>query len=77
MTITSSKIRLSWHLIIENTLLCYQVLKVLNGADEYVMAFEASFSMKADSHLVCIQTEQGYKTQAINIQNQPRQGWCL
>ena len=38
------------------------------------MAMGANFSLKADSHLVCMQSEQGYKTQAINIQNQPRKG---
>ena len=51
-----------------------QVLKILNASDEHVMAMGANFSLKADSHLVCIQSEQGYKTQAINIQNQPRKG---
>ncbi|XP_074611326.1 zinc finger FYVE domain-containing protein 9-like isoform X1 [Acropora palmata] len=49
-----------------------EVLKILNASDEHVMAMGANFSLKADSHLVCIQSEQGYKTQAINIQNQPR-----
>ena len=38
------------------------------------MALGANFSLQADSHLVCIQSEQGYNTQAINIQNQPRKG---
>lgn len=49
-----------------------EVLKILNASDEHVMAMGANFSLKADSHLVCMQSEQGYKTQAINIQNQPR-----
>ena len=52
----------------------YQVVKILNATDEHVMALGANFSLQADSHLVCIQSEQGYKTQAINIQNQPRKG---
>lgn len=52
----------------------YQVVKILNASDEHVMALGANFSLQADSHLVCIQSEQGYKTQAINIQNQPRKG---
>ena len=38
------------------------------------MALGANFSLQADSHLVCMQNEQGYKTQAINIQNQARKG---
>ena len=40
------------------------------------MALGANFSLEADSHLVCMQSEQGYKTQAINIQNQARKGTC-
>ena len=52
----------------------YQVVKILNATDEHVMALGANFSLQADSHLVCIQNEQGYKTQAINIQNQARKG---
>lgn len=50
-------------------------MKVVSGSNEHVMALGASFSMEADSHLVCIQNEEGnYQTQAINIQNKPRQG---
>lgn len=49
-----------------------EVVKILNATDEHVMALGANFSLVADSHLVCMQVEQGYKTQAINIQNQPR-----
>ena len=55
----------------------YQVVKILNATDEHVMALGANFSLQAASHLVCIQSEQGYKTQAINIQNQPRKGIAL
>lgn len=50
-----------------------KVVKVLNNSNEYVIAFGANFSMKADSHLVCIQNDDGqYQTQAINIENAPR-----
>ncbi|KAL9950761.1 hypothetical protein ACROYT_G043318 [Oculina patagonica] len=49
-----------------------EVVKILNATDEHVMALGANFSLQADSHLVCMQNEQGYKTQAINIQNQAR-----
>lgn len=56
------------------TMFSFQVVKILNAADEHVMALGANFSLQADSHLVCIQNEQGYKTQAINIQNQARKG---
>ncbi|XP_076462589.1 uncharacterized protein LOC143294953 isoform X2 [Babylonia areolata] len=50
------------------------VMKVVSSSNEHVMALGASFSLEADSHLVCIQNEDGnYQTQAINIQNKPRQ----
>ena len=52
-----------------------QVMKVLDSSDDHVLAFGGSFSMAADSHLVCIQNDDGqYQTQAINIQNRPRRG---
>ncbi len=48
-------------------------MKVLNNSNDHVMALGSNFSMEADSHLVCIQKEDGnYMTQAINIQNKPR-----
>ncbi|XP_046839941.1 zinc finger FYVE domain-containing protein 16-like isoform X2 [Xenia sp. Carnegie-2017] len=46
-----------------------EVLKVVNAADEYVMAFEATFSNVADSYLVCIQDGPNYKTQSINLED--------
>ncbi|XP_781105.3 uncharacterized protein LOC575625 isoform X1 [Strongylocentrotus purpuratus] len=50
-----------------------ELMKVLNNSNEHVMALAAVFSPEADSHLVCMQNEQGtYQTQAINIQNKPR-----
>lgn len=50
-----------------------RVLKVLHNSNEHVLPFGANFSMKADSHLVCIQNDDGqYQTQAINIENAPR-----
>ncbi|ESO88131.1 hypothetical protein LOTGIDRAFT_193725 [Lottia gigantea] len=49
------------------------LMKVVNNSNEHVMALGASFSTEADSHLVCIQSEEGnYQTQAINIQNKVR-----
>jgi len=55
-----------------NSFFC-QLMKVVNNSNEHVMAIAASFSSEADSHLVCIQNEDGnYQTQAINIQNKPR-----
>ncbi|XP_041475022.1 uncharacterized protein LOC121423664 isoform X1 [Lytechinus variegatus] len=50
-----------------------ELMKVLNNSNEHVMALAAVFSPDADSHLVCMQNDQGtYQTQAINIQNKPR-----
>jgi len=47
---------------------------VINNSNDHVMGLGANFSSEADSHLVCIQNEDGnYQTQAINIQNKPRQ----
>nr|APU50779.1 zinc finger FYVE domain-containing protein 9-like protein MW [Saccoglossus kowalevskii] len=49
------------------------IMKVLNNSNEHVMAMGSNFSSAADSHLVCIQNDDGhYQTQAINIQNKPR-----
>ena len=50
-------------------------MRVVRSSNEHVMALGSSFSSEADSHLVCIQNEDGnYQTQAINIQNKPRLG---
>lgn len=52
-----------------------QLMKVVENSNEHVMAIGACFSTEADSHLVCIQNDDGnYQTQAINIQNKPRKG---
>uniref|UniRef100_A0A0L8IDL0 Uncharacterized protein n=1 Tax=Octopus bimaculoides TaxID=37653 RepID=A0A0L8IDL0_OCTBM len=49
------------------------LMKVVMNSNEHVMALAANFSAEADSHLVCIQNDDGnYQTQAINIQNKPR-----
>ncbi|XP_039312140.1 zinc finger FYVE domain-containing protein 16 isoform X2 [Solenopsis invicta] len=53
-----------------------QVIKGLHNSNDHVLAFASNFSIIADSHLVCIQTNTGdesnYQTQAINIHNKPR-----
>lgn len=50
-----------------------KVMKVLNNTHDHVLALASNFSSEADSHLVCVQNEDGnYQTQAINIQNTPR-----
>ncbi|XP_032684691.1 zinc finger FYVE domain-containing protein 9 isoform X2 [Odontomachus brunneus] len=53
-----------------------QVIKGLHNSNDHVLAYASNFSISADSHLVCIQTNTGdesnYQTQAINIHNKPR-----
>ncbi|XP_076648721.1 smad anchor for receptor activation isoform X4 [Halictus rubicundus] len=53
-----------------------QVIKGLNNSNDHVLAYASNFSITADSHLVCIQTNTGdessYQTQAISINNKPR-----
>ncbi|KAM6172453.1 zinc finger FYVE domain-containing protein 9 isoform 1-T1 [Erethizon dorsatum] len=50
-----------------------EMMKAMNKSNEHVLAGGACFSDKADSHLVCVQNDDGnYQTQAISIHNQPR-----
>ncbi|XP_043515847.1 zinc finger FYVE domain-containing protein 9 isoform X3 [Frieseomelitta varia] len=53
-----------------------QVIKGLNNSNDHVLAYASNFSIAADSHLVCIQTNTGdestYQTQAISINNNQR-----
>lgn len=51
-------------------------MKVINSNNvEHVLALGSNFSSEADSHLVCMQKEEGdYQTQAINIENTTRRG---
>ncbi|KAG8194458.1 hypothetical protein JTE90_011066 [Oedothorax gibbosus] len=51
-----------------------KVIKILNNNNvEHVLALGSNFSTEADSHLVCMQKEEGdYQTQAINIENTTR-----
>ena len=50
-------------------------MKALNKSNEHVLAMGASFNVAADSHLICVQGDDGeYQTQAISIHNQPRKG---
>uniref|UniRef100_A0A3P9P0X7 Zinc finger, FYVE domain containing 9b n=1 Tax=Poecilia reticulata TaxID=8081 RepID=A0A3P9P0X7_POERE len=52
-----------------------QLMKAINKSNEHVLAIGASFNETADSHLICVQTDDGqYQTQAISIHNQPRKG---
>uniref|UniRef100_A0A8B9FV78 Zinc finger FYVE domain-containing protein n=1 Tax=Amazona collaria TaxID=241587 RepID=A0A8B9FV78_9PSIT len=52
-----------------------EMMKAMNKSNEHVLAGGACFNEKADSHLVCVQNDDGnYQTQAISIHNQPRKG---
>ncbi|TMS20442.1 Zinc finger FYVE domain-containing protein 9 [Larimichthys crocea] len=50
-----------------------ELMKALNKSNEHVLAIGACFNETADSHLICVQGDDGqYQTQAISIHNQPR-----
>ncbi|XP_023556725.1 zinc finger FYVE domain-containing protein 16 isoform X2 [Octodon degus] len=48
------------------------VMKVLNSSNEHVISIGASFSAEADSHLVCVQRDGAYHTQASSVPGHPR-----
>ncbi|XP_013918879.1 PREDICTED: zinc finger FYVE domain-containing protein 16-like isoform X2 [Thamnophis sirtalis] len=49
------------------------VMKVINTSNEHVISIGASFNYQADSHLVCVQNEDGiYQTQANSATGDPR-----
>ncbi|KAK2835635.1 hypothetical protein Q5P01_016119 [Channa striata] len=57
-----------------------ELMKALNKSNEHVLAIGACFNETADSHLICVQGDDGqYQTQAISIHNQPRKvtGSCF
>ncbi|XP_062985742.1 zinc finger FYVE domain-containing protein 16 [Elgaria multicarinata webbii] len=50
-----------------------EVMKVMNNSNEHVISIGASFSTEADSHLVCVQNDDGvYQTQANSATGHPR-----
>uniref|UniRef100_A0A8C2EQ06 Zinc finger, FYVE domain containing 9a n=1 Tax=Cyprinus carpio TaxID=7962 RepID=A0A8C2EQ06_CYPCA len=50
-----------------------ELVKAMNKSNEHVLAMGACFNERADSHLVCVQNDDGnYQTQAISIHHQPR-----
>ncbi|XP_019714275.1 zinc finger FYVE domain-containing protein 9-like [Hippocampus comes] len=52
-----------------------ELMKAMNKCNEHVLAMGACFNEEADSHLICVQRDDGqYQTQAISIHNQPRKG---
>lgn len=54
---------------------CVQMLKVVNSSNEHVISVGACFSTEADSHLVCVQSEEGsYQTKANSMQGKTRRG---
>lgn len=79
-----SQIRLRIHILLKyswvvdcqvKTMYHLQMLKVVNSSNEHVISVGACFSSEADSHLICVQNEDGsYQTQANSIQGKPRRG---
>lgn len=62
-------------LIRHGNYLSLQLMKAMNKSNEHVLAMGACFNDRADSHLVCVQNDDGnYQTQAISIHHQPRKG---
>lgn len=50
-----------------------ELMKAMIKSNEHVLAMGACFNDRADSHLVCVQNDDGnYQTQAISIHHQPR-----
>ncbi|OCT82744.1 zinc finger FYVE domain-containing protein 9 [Xenopus laevis] len=50
-----------------------EMMKAMNKSNDHVLAIGACFNQLADSHLVCVQNDDGnYQTQAISIHKQPR-----
>ncbi|KAL1023145.1 hypothetical protein UPYG_G00036940 [Umbra pygmaea] len=57
-----------------------ELMRALNKSNDHVLAMGACFNVAADSHLICVQGDDGqYQTQAISIHNQPRKvtGSCF
>ncbi|KAM9796838.1 zinc finger FYVE domain-containing protein 9 isoform 3-T3 [Syngnathus typhle] len=57
-----------------------ELMKAMNKCNEHVLAMGACFNEEADSHLICVQRDDGqYQTQAISIHNEPRKvtGSCF
>lgn len=57
-----------------------EMMRALTKSNEHVLAIGACFNEGADSHLICVQGDDGqYQTQAISIHNQPRKvtGSCF
>ncbi|EMP36299.1 Zinc finger FYVE domain-containing protein 16 [Chelonia mydas] len=48
------------------------VMKVIHSSNEHVISIGASFSTEADSHLVCVQSDGVYQTQANSATGHPR-----
>lgn len=49
-----------------------EIMKVINSSNEHVVSIGASFSTEADSHLVCVQSDGVYQTQANSATGHPR-----
>ncbi|KAM9761504.1 zinc finger FYVE domain-containing protein 9 [Menidia menidia] len=57
-----------------------ELMRAVSRSSDHLLAVGACFNAAADSHLICVQTEDGqYQTQAISIHSQPRRvtGSCF
>ncbi|XP_064413195.1 zinc finger FYVE domain-containing protein 16 isoform X2 [Latimeria chalumnae] len=49
------------------------IMKLINSSNEHVISMGASFSSEVDSHLVCVQNDEGtYQTQACSVTGKTR-----
>lgn len=61
--------------IVHNVFCILQMQKVVNASNEHVISIGASFSSEADSHLVCLQNEEGnYQTHVNTMPGKTRTG---
>ncbi|KAG7272209.1 hypothetical protein CRUP_035736 [Coryphaenoides rupestris] len=66
--------------VVKGLVVDMELMKAMNKSNEHVLAMGACFNDRADSHLVCVQNDDGnYQTQAISIHHQPRKvtGACF
>ncbi len=57
----------------------FQLLSILEGTQQHVVAWATDFSAHADSHLVCVQEEASgvYSSQTVNIEGRTRKSTSI
>lgn len=72
-----SQVRVSTTEAVNRAFSVFQMQKVVNASNEHVISIGARFSLEADSHLVCLQNEEGnYQTQVNSMPGKTRTGEC-